>query len=592
MATTKELTWNLEPLVFDRGPSGVDELLGRAEEIASRLESYRGRIASLDGDGLADLMDALEELRDNSGRAAAYAYLRFTADTSDESRGALLQSVQERLTGIATGLKFIELEWAALDDHRVEELLAHPRLERARHYLRSARRYRPHLLSEPEERIMAEKAVTGAAAWARLFDELTSAISVEVDGRTMGLEQALSRLSSPDRNLRRRVAEAVTAALAPGLKTRAFIFNTLLSDKAIDDRLRRFPHWLASRNLDNEASDESVKALLEAVRTRSDIPRRWYRIKARLLGLDRLADYDRMATLAAEEREYSFEEARELVLESFASFSEEFAAAARRFFEGRWIDVPATPGKRPGAFCHYAVPSANPYILLNYTSRSKDVLTLAHELGHGIHSFLARGQGVFHYETPLTVAETASVFGETVVFNRLLSMTSNPNERLALLAENVEGAIATVFRQTAMNRFEELAHNARRSEGELPTERLNQLWEQSQAEMFGDSMEITPGYRTWWSYIPHFIHSPGYVYAYAYGQLLALSVYRRYEERGPAFVPSYLRLLSAGGSMPPEELARIVDCDLSDPGFWEGGLAIIDAQVSAAEEAARSAGRL
>jgi oligoendopeptidase F len=299
-----------------------------------------------------------------------------------------------------------------------------------------------------------------------------------------------------------------------------------------------------------------------------------------------------MASVASSEARIGWSEARDLVLESYRSFSPEMAEAARRFFAEGWIDAPVRPAKRPGAFCAYTVPSHHPYLMLNWTGRRRDVLTLAHELGHGLHGWLARDQGVFHQATPLTLAETASVFGETVTFGRLLDATADPGERLALLAESIEGAIATVFRQTAMNRFEAAVHTARREEGELSVERFGDLWADTQAAMLGDAVEITEGYRTWWSYVPHFIGTPGYVYAYAYGQLLALSVYARYEEQGGDFVPRYLHLLSAGGSMPPEDLGRIVGCDLDDPGFWDGGLAIVEQQLEAAEAAAHEAGRL
>ncbi len=466
------------------------------------------------------------------------------------------------------------------------------------------RRYREHLLSEPEEKILSEKALTGAGAWTRLFEELTSAIEVELPGdgavgeadaahaSTAPLDVALGRLSLPDRELRRASAEAVTAALAPGLRTRAFLFNTLLADKGVDDRLRSYPHWLAARNLANEASDESVQALIEAVRARYEIPRRWYRLKAKLLGVERLADYDRMASVAEDEVGFPFARAREIVLDCYSSFSPELGDVAKRFFDDRRIDAPVRPGKRGGAFCASAVPSVEPYVLLNYTSKRRDVLTLAHELGHGVHFALAARQGIFHQSTPLTLAETASVFGETIVFGRLLEEDSAPASRLALLAENLEDTIATVFRQVAMNRFEDLVHNARRDEGELSVERFGELWAESQSELLGDSVEVTDGYRSWWSYIPHFIGTPGYVYAYAYGQLLALSVYERYEELGAELVPRYLELLAAGGSKSPEELGRIVGIDLADPGFWDAGLDLVERQLQEAEAAADASGRL
>lgn len=593
--TAADVAWDLEPLLDSR--PAVDDLLGEADAIADELAEFRGRVATLDAGELASFFTRMAELHDLVGRAGSYAGLKFAVDSNDPANGALMAKVEERSTAIATKLIFVELEWAAADDEHVESVLADPALDFVAHHLRSVRRYRDHLLTEPEERILNEKSVTGASAWSRLFSEQTSAITVELadpDGstRTAALEEGLARLQHPDREVRKIAAAAVTKGLAPGLRTRGFIFNTLLNDKAIDDRLRSYPTWISSRNLSNEASDESVEALIGAVRDRYDIPQRWYRMKAQILGLDRLADYDRMASIADAESEIGWSDARTLVLDAYRSFSPELAGVVERFFTEGWIDAPLRDGKRPGAFCAYTVPSHHPYLLLNWTSRTRDVLTLAHELGHGVHAYLARDRGVFHQTTPLTLAETASVFGETVTNGRLLSTLDDPNERLALLASIIEDSIATVFRQVAMNRFEDAVHNARRTEGELSVDRFGQMWAETQTDMLGDAVEITEGYRTWWSYIPHFISTPGYVYAYSYGQLLALSVYRQYETQGSDFVPRYLQLLSAGGSMPPSELGRIVGCDLDDPDFWTGGLAIIEAQLDAAEAAAHDAGRL
>jgi oligoendopeptidase F len=592
-----DIAWDLEPLVDGKGVDGVDALLDQADGRSERFaERYRGALASIDSDGLREAMSEMAEIQDRIGRAGSYAQLWFSTNTAEPARGALLQRVEERMTALSTRLLFFELEWAALDDERVDKLLAGDGLDFCRHYLRSARRYRPHLLTEPEERIMTEKSLTGAGAWTRLFEELTSATEVQLptdgdgDAAPVPLDVALSKLASPDRDVRRGAAEAVTDALAPGLRTRAYIFNTLLADKRVDDRLRAYPHWLASRNLANEASDESVQALVEAVRGRYELPRRWYRLKAQLLGIDMLADYDRAAPVGEEDTEIPWPEAKQMVLEAYRSFSPVLGDVAEGFFVDHRIDVPPRPAKRGGAFCAYTVPSAAPYVLLNYTSRRRDVLTLAHELGHGVHAALAAPQGIFHQGTPLTLAETASVFGESLVFGRLLEQTPNAESRLALLAADLEGSIATVFRQIAMNRFEDLAHTARREEGELAADRLGELWYESQGELFGDAVTISDGYRLWWSYIPHFVNVPGYVYAYAYGQLLALSIYQRYLERGADFVPSYLELLAAGGSRSPEELGRIVGVDLADPGFWDAGLELVQQRLDGAIDAARAAG--
>jgi oligoendopeptidase F len=597
--TAADVRWDLAPLLDGRS---VAELLDAADALTDELAGARGTVAGLDAAGLEALMGRSAELEELLGRLGNYVMLRFSEDTADPARGAEMMQVQERATAMATKLVFFELEWASVPDAQAEALLGDPRLDFCAHHLRTMRRYRPHLLTEPEETVLTEKSVSGSSAWVRLFDEQTSAITVELPGGavgrpdeetvTVGLEQGLSLLQHPDREVRATAAAAVTAGLAPGLRTRAFIYNTLLLDKSVDDRLRHHPTWISARNLSNEASDESVAALVEAVVGRFDIARRWYATKAEVLGLERLADYDRMASVADDESSIGWSEARSLVLDAYRSFSPEMAEVARRFFDESWIDAPTVEGKRPGAFCAYTVPSHHPYLLLNWTSRNRDVLTLAHELGHGLHAYLARGQGVFHQGTPLTLAETASVFGEAVTNAALLERIDDPADRFALLASTLEDSIATVFRQVAMNRFEQSVHTARREEGELSVDRFGELWAQSQEQMLGDSVEITDGYRTWWSYIPHFIGTPGYVYAYAYGQLLALSVYARYRERGQAFVPAYLELLSAGGSMPPEELGRIVDCDLADPGFWDAGLDIVEGQLDAAIAAGVEAGRI
>ena len=609
--------WDLTPLVDGEDGAGANRLLQEASErAASFAATYAGHVAELDRDGLRTAMLELAAIDDLMGRAGSYASLRFATDTADPARGALLQRVQEQATQIETKLLFFELEWAAIDDDQAEQLLWEPDhasrlrptgepgepsppcgggpdgLDFCRHHLRSARRYRPHLLSEPEEKVLAEKSISSQSAWGRLFGELVAALRVRLAEEEATLDVALSRLQSPDRELRRATAEAVSTALEPGLRTRAFIYNTLVHDKSVEDRLRSYPHWLASRNLANEASDESVMALIEAVRRRYDIPQRWYALKARLLGIERLADYDRSAPVQPEDVMFSFAQARELVLDTYDGFSPVAGRTVRRFFDERWVDAPVRVNKRGGAFCAYTVPSQHPYVLLNFTARGRDVLTMAHELGHGLHAALAQPRGVFHQSTPLTLAETASVFGETLVFGRLHEAAESDQERLRLLAERLDGAVATVFRQMAMNRFEHLVHTRRRAEGELSVDRLGELWTETQAELFGESVQITDGYRIWWSYIPHFINTPGYVYAYAYGQLLALSAYGRYVEQGSSFVPRYLELLAAGGSRSPEQLGAMIGVDLADPGFWDAGLTLIDAQLAEAERlaAARESG--
>lgn len=593
--TTSELekeTWNIASLVHDRGPEGVRSLMEEAKRGADELARHKGRVADFDAPALGRFMNEYGRVHELVGRAASYAHLWFSTDTRDAERGALLQHVQEVGTEISTTLLFFELEWTKMPDPTAEALLADPALDIARHHLEVLRRFRDHLLSEPEERILAEKSLTARSAWTRLFSELVASIEVELDGEKKSLEEATSRLTSHDREVRATSAKAITAALQGELRTRTFIFNMLMHDKATDDRLRGYGHWLQSFNLSQEASDEAVEALVSAVRARYDLPQRWYALKAKLLGLDKLAYYDRAAALTEDDADVEWEVAKNIVLDCYGSFSPELGALAQRFFDEAWIDVPPRPGKVTGAFCAPTVSDHHPYVLLNYTGRRRDVLTLAHELGHGVHQSLGSVQGPFHHTTPLTVAETASVFGETIVFHRLHRLEESPRARFALLASKVEDSIATVFRQVAMHGFEASAHQARRTEGELSVERLGDLWIRSQTEMLGPSVEIEDDYRTWWSYIPHFIHVPGYVYAYAFGFLLAISVYKLYEERGDSFVPSYLEMLSAGGSRSPEELAEIVGCDLADESFWAGGLSLIERDIEAAEAAGRGAGLL
>ena len=589
--TAADIAWDLEELLD--GEENADVLLDKADAVSLDLEKkFKGRITQLDASELAAMFTSLAELSELTSRAGHYVMLQFSVDTQDPALGAAMAMMQQRSTDMSGRLIFVDLEWAQVDDDKAAALIADPALAFVSHHLTNMRKMRPHLLSEDAESVLNSTSVTGAPAWVRLFEELTSSIEIQMDGETLPLEAGLSNLQHPDRDVRKASAEAVSAGLEPGLRTRAFVYNTLLLNKSVDDKLRGFDSWISSRNLSNEASDESVQALIEAVVGRYDIPHRWYGLKAQVLGLDKLADYDRGASVADSDETIGWSEAKGIVVDAYGSFSGELEGVVNRFFDENWIDAPTRPGKRGGAFCAYTVPSHHPYLLLNWTGRTRDVLTLAHELGHGVHAYLARDQGIFHQTTPLTLAETASVFGETVTNNRLLSLIDDPAERFSLLSSSLEDSIATVFRQVAMNRFEDRCHNIRRDEGELSVERFGEVWAETQTDILGPSVEITEGYKNWWSYIPHFMGTPGYVYAYAYGQLLALSVYARYAEEGDAFVPAYLDLLRAGGSKSPEELGKIVQCDLSDPGFWDAGLDIVEGQLNAASEAAKAAGRI
>ncbi|MGZ4389965.1 MAG: M3 family oligoendopeptidase [Gaiellaceae bacterium] len=577
--------WNLDDLYTSPDdPRFAADLDGALEDAKALRERYRGKVAELDAAGLNGAVAELEEVRSAVTRAETFAELRYAADTSDETRGALAQRAREQATAIETELLFFELEWVELDDARAEELLADAALAHYANVLRTQRRYRPHVLSEPEERIDTEKSVTGSSAWVRLFEELVADLGVELDGTKTSLDEALARRSQVgEQDGRRAIAEAVTTSLAPGLRTRTYILNTVLNERAIEDRLRDYPRWISARNLSNEISDEAVDSLIVALTSRYDIPQRYYRLKARLLGLDTLYDYDRYAPLDGEPPTVSWDEARATVLDAFGSFDGRAGDAVARFFERDWIDAALRPGKAPGAFCATTVPGVHPYVLMNYAGERRSVLTLAHELGHGLHGVLAQDLGLLNARTPLTLAETASVFGEALTFELLLEREDDRRARLSLLTGRIEDALATTFRQIAINRFEDAAHAARRQEGELGVERVNEIWADTQRAMLGDSVLVSEGYRTWWSYIPHFIGVPGYVYAYAFGYLFSLAIYERYVEEGDALVEPIFDLLRAGGSAPPGELARGVGFDIEDPGFWSAGLEAISVLVDEAE---------
>ena len=580
--------WDLSDLYQGPDDPQIEKDLAGALAAANAFaERYRGRVASLAAPDLARAVDELEALQEPAARAGAYAGLVFAADTQTPRHGALLQHVSERGTEIRNALVFFELEWLAADAARADALLAEPALARRRHFLAGLRRYREHVLSEPEERVLAETHNTGSAAWSRLFDQIMADLSFEVslggEVKRLSEEETLALLYEPDREVRRAAAAGLSAGLRANARVLGFIFNILVQDKSADDRRRRYPHPMAARHLANEARRESVDALLDACVGRYDLVARYYRLKAQLLGLPELADYDRYAPLGGAEGQRSFAEARQIVTNAYRDFSPRMAEIAERFFDERWIDAELRPGKRGGAFSASTVPDVHPYVLLNYTGNLRDVMTVAHELGHGVHQSLASVQGLIEQDTPLTTAETASVFGEMLVFRRLMREERDPRVRLALLCGKLEDAFATVFRQVAMTRFEQALHAARREEGELPLERVNELWMAANRPMFGDSVSLSDDYAWWWLYIPHFVHSPFYCYAYAFGELLTLTLLRRCDEEGAAFVPRYLALLEAGGSDTPERLLGAIGLDIADPAFWRGGLDLLEELLEQAE---------
>ena len=580
----EEVAWDLSDLYDSTGDPDLDRDLDQADRKAKKLASeYKGRISDLTAEEMLKLLQRYEEILELSGKAATYAYLSWSTNTEMAERGALLQKNTERSSRLYQELLFIELEWAKAPEVKARKLMDDPKLAHYRYKLEVTRRFRPYLLSEAEEKILAEKAVTGKNAWTRYFGEVLSSAKYELDGEILPEQVILKKLYDPDRELRCRAAAAFTKGLKQLRHTTTYVFNNILADKASNDRLRSYPGWISARNLDNQVDDATVSALINAVTSRYDIVARYYRLKAGLLGLTELYDYDRYAPISDTASSYTWDQAKDVVLKAYQAYHPKMAEIASLFFSRQWIDAAVSPGKRGGAYSHSAVPSVHPYIFINFEGRERDVTTLAHELGHGVHQYLSRKQGILLADTPLTTAETASVFGEMLVFQDLVAAEKDPKVKLSMLVRKIEDSLATVFRQVAMNRFEDGAHRKRRSQGELTTEGLSEIWSKTQEAMFNGSVTLTRDYSLWWSYIPHFINLPGYVYAYAFGELLVLALYARYQEVGADFADDYLNMLSAGGGVQPEELVKPLGVDLKDPDFWDQGLARIEKMVAEAE---------
>ncbi len=580
----EDVRWRLEDLYRGEDDPALDADMQWAASAAEQFSAkYRPGLAHLDGRGMAEAMLALQEIRQCLSRVGSYRYLSYVTHSDDPLRGAAMQHFQEQATAIENRLVFFEITLNHLEESHVAALLDGLELAPWAHLLRRWRLFGQHLRSEGEEQILAEKRVTGRGLWERLFDETLTELRFSLGGKTLTEQEVLTRLSDPDREVRRAAAASMTCGLESRLHTLTFCFNAVLADKALDDRLRNYPHWLSERNLANEISDSMVEALEEAVVSRYGLVARYYRLKARLLGVSPLHDYDRYAPLPGTARRYSWEECTRIVLAALEDFSPELAEIGRRFFREGWIDAALSVGKRGGAFAHPVTPDAHPYLLVNYTGTVRDVMTVAHELGHGIHQYLARKQGFLNADTPLTTAETASVFGEMLTFERLMREETDPRGQLALLCGKIEDTCATVFRQIAMHRFEAAIHQARREEGELSRDRLAEFWMRTQEEQFADSIALTPGYRWWWSYIPHFIGSPGYVYAYAFGELLTFALIRKYRRDGAAFVSGYREMLGLGGARSPAEVVGLTGVRLEDPQIWHEALDYLQDLVAEAE---------
>ncbi|MGC9196825.1 MAG: M3 family oligoendopeptidase [Syntrophobacteraceae bacterium] len=581
----EQIIWDLSDLYSSPVDPRIEADAQHLKSLLSDFSRLRGKIGSLGPEQLLAALQMLEEILERAQKLLCYASLEFSVQTQDASLSALLQAMKELYSEVDRDTLFFRLEWAKLEDGPAKSLAASKPLAKYAHYLGCLRRFRPYFLSEAEEKVLAQKSPCSSSAWETLFDKLLGQMRFGQKARTQA--EVLAGLYSFGQSERKLAADEFSQGLETILMPLTHIFNTLLLDKWVEDRMRGYPHWLSRRNLENEISDRSVYALVDAVSSRFDLVRRYYVLKKKLLGREELFDYDRYAPLNfSEAPPVGWNEAKEIVLDSFARFSAQAAEIAALFFEKGWIHASPLAGKRGGAYSHSAIPSAHTYIFLNFTGSHRDVMTLAHELGHGIHQYLAREQGILNSDTPLTTAESSSIFAETLVFRSLLERASSKEQRLGLLCSKIEDIFASVFRQVAMYRFEERVHKARRTRGELDSDFIGSVWMQTQSEMFGASVTLLDHYKSWWSYIPHFVHSPGYVYAYAFGELLTAVLYQRYLAEGEAFVPAYLAFLASGGSGQPGELLRPLGIDPDDPGFWERGLKMTESLLEEAEKEA------
>jgi oligoendopeptidase F len=587
LQTTQELpAWNLTDLYPGPDSPAVETDFAKAEDVARAFAAaYQGRLAAMPGSELAAAIAEYERIEELLGRLMSYAQLLFAGDSTNADIGRFYQTASERVTAISSGLLFFALELNRLDEAALEQKAADPALAKWQPWLRDLRVFRPHQLSDQLEKLLHEKEVTGRSAWSRLFDETVAAMRVSIGGEELTVSAALNKLSDRDRSVREAAGRAIGDAFGRNIRLFSLVTNTLAKDKEIVDTWRHYPRPGSYRNRSNMVEDEVVDALVSAVR--ADFPRlahRYYLMKADWLGLPKLQHWDRNAPLPDDDdRSIAWNEARERVLTAYGAFSPELADVGRRFFDRPWIDATLHPGKAGGAFAHPTVPSAHPYLLLNYHGRTRDVMTLAHELGHGVHQVLAAEQGYLMASTPLTLAETASVFGEMLTFRALLD-AADPKRRRIMLAAKVEDMLNTVVRQVAFYHFESLLHDERRS-GELVPDRIGELWLQVQKESLGPAFEFTPEYNVFWAYVPHFIHSPFYVYAYAFGDCLVNALYSVYQSGHPGFQVKYLNMLRAGGTKRHKELLAPFGLDASDPAFWKKGLDIIAGFIDELEQA-------
>jgi oligoendopeptidase F len=579
-------TWDLSDLYPGLDSAELQRDLAAVAERAARLERQgKGKIAGLSGDELAAVIAEYESLQDLIGRMYSFASLAYAGDMADAKIAGFYQDMQEKLNDITTKLLFLTLELNRLEDAALEQKYAQSaKLSHYRPWLRDLRLFRDHQLDDELERLLHEKAVAGRAAWNRLFDETMAGLRFPWGKDQLTAEQVLHKLSDKDAATRKKAARILAKVFKQNIRLFALITNTLAKDKEVEDRWRKYPTPEAYRHLSNCVEPEVVNALTDAVSAAyPKLSHRYYKLKARWMGVKKLPWWDRNAPLPEDhDRAIGWDEARDIVLKAYGRFSPQLADLGRKFFDNAWIDAPARPGKASGAFAHPTVPSAHPYLLLNYQGRTRDVMTLAHELGHGVHQLLAAEQGPLMSDTPLTLAETASVFGEQLTFRALLD-AAGPERRKIMLASKVEDMLNTVVRQIAFFKFERQVHAARR-EGELTPDRLGEIWMGVQKESLGPALKFDADYSSFWCYIPHFIHSPFYVYAYAFGDCLVNALYARYQDAEQGFQEKYFAMLKAGGTLRHRELLAPFGLDAADPAFWSKGLSVIEGFIDELEK--------
>ena len=583
------MDWNLKDLYKSPDSKKIGSDFTKLDSKSKKFnKKYRNRISNSSSPKLIfESLVEIEKIYEGLGKISSYASLLFAADTDNEKYSKFYQNVSERSSDIRKNLIFYFLSWNKISEKRAKEIYSNPILRKYSHLLKSERKYKNFMLTEPEEKILDKKSITSSKAFNRLFDQTLNNLKFEMKLKNkisvLTETEVLSLLYDKDRKIRKSAAKSLTIGLKSERKLLAFIFNQILTDSKITNEIRGHKTPMSARNLSNEISEKTVQALIDTCNKNNKVPIRYYKLKSKILKIKDFADYDRYAPLGQSNRKFSFSDAKKIVLDSFNEFSPQMGKVAELFFDNNWIDYKLRKGKRGGAFSHSCVPSVHPYILMNFTGKIRDVMTLAHELGHGIHQYLSRKNGYFQQNTPLTTAETASVFAEMLVFTKLLNNETNKKEKLYLICSKLEDIFATVFRQIVMTNFELDVHTKCKKTGELSSDDFDKAWTKANSRMFGNSIEISENYKSWWMYIPHFIHSPFYCYSYSFGELLVHGLFAKYKEDNKGFVKKYIELLSSGSTNSPESLVKKTGLDITKSDFWESSMYLMNGLLKEAE---------